>query len=105
MSTHRKTTDINGHEVVEGDIVRVLGFQDGLFNSMPEEEVMDVKSMLHEELKVEEIDENNIAWVWKSWPEGQDHCRMHGLGLEPHQMELVCPEKKQVPVNSNSPSS
>ena len=89
MKTVRHTIDTNGTRVVEGDIIRVLGFQDGLFNSMPEDEVSDVKSMLHKELEVEEIDENNVAWVWKSSPEGDGHCRMHGLGLEPHLMLLI----------------
>lgn len=88
MVVAHETTDINGDRVIVGSTVRVLGFQAGLFNSMPEDEISYVKSMLNEVLVVDEIDEYSIAWVWKSWPEGDDYCQMHGLGLEPHLMRL-----------------
>lgn len=89
MVVAHESTDINGDRVVVGSAVRVVGFQEGLFNSIPEGEIPYVKSMLHEVMVVDEIDENSIAWVWKSWPEGDDHCQMHGLGLEPQLMRLV----------------
>ena len=72
-----------------GEIVEVLGFQKGIFDSMPEDEVPYVKSMLNEKLEVEEIDEAGLVWVWKSWPETDGSCITHGLGLEPHQMRRM----------------
>lgn len=89
MTEQPLTEDCDGKIVKCGDKVRVLGFQEGIFKSMPPEEIPFVKSMLHEVLEVEEVDENRLAWVWKSWDVGDGRCNMHGLGLEPHQMALV----------------
>lgn len=89
MAKEHHVVDRDGNFVTEGSVVRVLGVQDGIFESMPEDEKPLVLSMLGEEFVVEEIDENGIAWVWKSWPAGGGECRTQGLGLESHQMALV----------------
>ena len=46
-------------------------------------------SMLSDKLEVEDIDEEGLAWVWKSWSATDEPCITHGPGLEPHQMGRV----------------
>jgi len=89
MPTEPISTDCDGADVRVGDVVEVLSFQAGIFDSMPEGEIPYVKSMLNEKLEVDEIDEKGLAWVWKSWPDTDESCTTHGLGLEPHQMRRV----------------
>ena len=97
-----QTTDAKGRPVAKGSMVRVLGFQEGLFKSMPEDEVPYVQSFLGEVLEVEEIDESGVAWVWKSWPQADGHCQTHGVGLEPHLMELVTPGSSVIRIETKA---
>ena len=48
-----------------------------------------VEHILDKMYEVDEIDEKGLAWVWKSWPDTDESCFTHGLGLEPHQMRRV----------------
>jgi hypothetical protein len=58
--------------------------------SLPHDEIEDVRSMIGEVFEVYEIDEYGSPWVEKSWhfPE-DDKYKSHSIALDSNEMELV----------------
>ena len=72
-----------------GDLVRVVSLSQSFLNSLPPDEVEDVRSMIGEKFTVEEIDEHGSAWVSKWWNHGEGQRSSHTVGLEASEMELI----------------
>lgn len=89
------TKDCEGETVTLGSIVRVIAIREEIFDQMSEDEVRGAKSMLHNELKVEEIDDNGNAWVWKNFSENEGGPSSHAMALAPSQMKLVSGKSNQ----------
>jgi hypothetical protein len=86
----RQPIDRSGQLVRVGSLVRVLHLSGGWFDALPEEEKVNVRSMVGEIFAVEEIDEYGQPWVRKSWPnEAEGTCNSHSVALEPGEMEYV----------------
>lgn len=73
-----------------GDQVKLLSLSGQWLLDLPEEEKIDVMSMIGEIFEITEIDEYGHPWIGKSWlNEAGDACRGHSIALESHEMELV----------------
>ncbi len=70
-------------------MVRVIHVDEAIIKTLPEEERLDVRSMLNEVLEVNDIDEYGQAWVEMEWDRGEGQIESHSLGLSSHEMELV----------------
>jgi len=89
-SRPRRPEDKNGKIVRVGSLVRVLNLSGEWFDSLPEGEKINVRSMIGEVFAVEEIDEYGQPWVRKSWPnEAEGTCNSHSVALEPREMEFI----------------
>jgi hypothetical protein len=85
-----QSKDKHGRTVVVGAQVPLLELSPRFLESLPADELEDVRSMIGEVFDVYEMDEYGCAWVEKGWPipdEGQ--YMSHSLALESHEMELV----------------
>lgn len=69
--------------------MRVIHLDDAIIKALPEEERLDVRSMLNDVLKVYDIDEYNQVWVEKTWDRGDGKIESHSLGLSSQEIELV----------------
>lgn len=86
----RTPTDRNGRPVAVGMRVRLLGLSGQWLDDLPDDERIDVLSMIGETFEIEEIDEYGQAWVRKSWFDGDEgFCNSHAIGLEAREMEIV----------------
>lgn len=86
----RQPIDRSGKLVRVGSLVRVLHLSGGWFDDLPEQEKVNVSSMVGEVFPVEEIDEYGQPWVRKVWPnEAEGTCNSHSVALEPSEMEYV----------------
>ncbi len=82
--------DKQGRPVAIGARVRLLELSDRFLESLPADELEDVRSMIGMIFEVEEIDEYGQPWVCKSWPnEKEGTCHSHSIALESNEMELV----------------
>ena len=82
--------DKHGCPVVLGARVRLLELSASFLESLPSDEIEDVRSMIGVVFEVEEIDEYGQPWVRKSWPnEREGTCRSHSIALDPNEIELV----------------
>ncbi len=82
--------DRNGREVVVGMRVRVVCLSRSFLDSLPDDEVEDVASMVGEVFEVHEIDEYGAPWVGKEWmSEDGEHCLIHNIALDAEEMEIV----------------
>ena len=95
MSEAATTTDRNGHQVTVGTRVRIVAIHPSVTRDLPTDECEDLASMLGEVFDVHEIDEYGSAWVEKLWRESDGSSRSHSLGLDPHEMEVVCPPSQE----------
>jgi len=86
----KEIQDINGKPVSEGAKVKLLSIPDSLLSVLPEDEVVDLKSMVGEIFEVYEIDEWGGVWVQKWFNENEEHSNSHSLSLESHEMQIVC---------------
>ena len=75
--------------VVVGSRVRLVELSERFLNSLPPEEVEDVRSMIGEVFNVYEIDEYGSPWVEKIWNHGNNKINSHSLALDANEMELV----------------
>ena len=89
MKHSRSTKDSRGNEIRLGDFVRILSLDAQFLNSLPSEEVEDVRSMVGESFEVEEIDEYGSAWVTKWWERGDGESECHSVSLGASEMERV----------------
>jgi hypothetical protein len=82
--------DRNGNLVRIGTHVRLIALSGRWLDELPDDERVDVISMVGEVLEVEEIDEDGRPWIRKSWPDGDDgSCYGHSIALDPDEMEVV----------------
>ena len=82
--------DKNGRTVSIGSRVRILSLSGDWFDNLPEDEVLDVQSMIGDVFEIEEIDEYGSPWVRKSWlNEKEGSCKSHSIALAQDEMELV----------------
>lgn len=82
--------DKNGREVRVGTRVRIVSLSKSFLDSLPADEIEEVKSMIGEIFEVYEIDKHGAPWVGKGWSspeEGKYHG--HSIGLDPSEMEVV----------------
>jgi hypothetical protein len=93
MSDQRVTTDCHGKNVRVGDRVRLRIIEGNLLEALPKDEIEDVRSMIGEIFKVEEIDEHGFAWISKWWDCGEGRRDSHSLALSAAEMELVVSEE------------
>lgn len=86
----RQSKDKHGHTVTVGARVRLLELSPNFLESLPSDEIEDVRSMIGKVFEVYEIDKSGCAWVEKGWnfPDKGKYMG-HSLALEPHEMELV----------------
>lgn len=83
-------TDKNGNLVSVGTRVRLLSLSGQWLHDLPDEEKVDVFSMIDEIFEIEEIDQYGHPWVRKSRPnEAEGKCYSHSIALESHEMEVV----------------
>ncbi len=81
--------DRDGNEVNVGTRVRILHLSGRWFDELPEDERADVAGMIGETFVVDEIDDYGNPWVTKTWKEGEDRIRSHGVALAPDEMIVV----------------
>ncbi|MEZ5514318.1 MAG: hypothetical protein R3F58_10660 [Steroidobacteraceae bacterium] len=89
MNDKRSARDCRGNPVCVGDSVRVITIDPAFLAKLPKDEVDDVRSMIGEIFKVEEIDDQGSAWVWKWWERGNGRSESNGVALGSVEMELV----------------
>ena len=80
--------DIHGRGVDVGARVRVLRIDPRITESLPENEIRDIESMLNEVLVVYEADEQFVR-VEKTWDRGEGRIESHSLSLSSNEIELV----------------
>jgi len=82
--------DKHGRPVTVGSRVRLLELSPRFLESLPADEIEDVRSMIGEVFEVDEIDQYGCAWVGKGWsiPEEGKYTG-HSLALDANEMELV----------------
>jgi|SRR5580704_2788516 len=81
--------DRNGKPVVVGTRVRLLTLSGTWVEDLPEQERIDVTSMIGGVFTVEEIDASGSAWIERSWDDGNGVSHGHSIALDPHEMEVV----------------
>ena len=82
--------DKHSRPVAIGARIRLLELSDRFLESLPADELEDVRSMFGMIFEVEEIDEYGQPWISKSWPnEREGTCHSHSIALESNEMELV----------------
>ena len=90
ISMANNPKDKNGRTVMVGSRVRIVSLSGDWFVNLPEDEVLDVQSMIGDVFEIEEIDEYGSPWVRKSWPnEKEASCKSHSIALAQDEMELV----------------
>jgi hypothetical protein len=87
--SHQQTADRNGTPVSVGTVVRVVSVSDNLLKQVPEQEAVDLKSMVGTALSVYEVDSSGFAWVEKIWGIGEENSYSHALALAPSEMEVL----------------
>ncbi|MBK8069807.1 MAG: hypothetical protein IPK27_19965 [Rhodanobacteraceae bacterium] len=82
--------DCDGMQVELGSRVRILSLSGEWFDALPDEERLEVASMIGQVFEVEDIDEYGQPWVSKSWPDPrEDRWHGHAVALESYEMQLV----------------
>jgi len=82
--------DKNGRPVAVGARVRLIELSPRFLESLPVDEIEDVRSMIGEVFEVTEIDQYGSAWVGKGWSLPDEGRYMgHSLALDANEMELV----------------
>ncbi len=80
--------DIHGIEVKVGSKVRVLNINPSVWEHLPEEEKIDLKSMIGEIFEVYEVTDI-FASVEKWWHDDEDHSHSHSIALNQSEMVLL----------------
>jgi hypothetical protein len=80
--------DRNGKPVTVGARVRLVTLSGTWVEDLPQEERVDVASMIGAVFTVE-IDEDGDVWVERRWDDGGGISHGHSIRLDPHEMELV----------------
>src|SRR6266571_64723 len=78
-----------GRTVTVGSRVRVLDISSSFLDSLPKNEIEDVRSMIGEVFQVYEIDEYGSSWVEKVWHYPGGKSMSHSVALSQAEMELV----------------
>jgi hypothetical protein len=82
--------DRKGREVVVGAMVRLVELSESFLNSLPKNEVEDVRTMIGEVFEVTEIGKYGSPWVGKGWTSAEgDRYYGHSIALSSSEMEVV----------------
>jgi hypothetical protein len=81
--------DRNGRNVTVGSRVRVVSLSQSFLDSLPENERVDVESMIGEVFEVHEIDTYGSPWVGKGWNSGEGEYKGHSVALDSEEMEVA----------------
>jgi len=81
--------DRNGKPVVVGTRVRLLTLSGTWVEDLPQQERIDVTSMIGGVFTVEEIDAYGRAEIERWWDDGNGVSHSHSIALDPHEMEVV----------------
>jgi hypothetical protein len=84
-----QSKDRNGKPVVVGTRVRLVTLSGNWVRDLPEQERIDVTSMIGGVITMEEIDRYGGAWISRRWDDGDGVSHGHDLSLDPHEMEVV----------------
>jgi hypothetical protein len=84
--------DRNGKQVMVGSRVRLIGLPGTWVEELPEQERIDVTSMIGEVFTVKEVDEGR-AEISKWWDDGDGVSHGHSIWLDPFEMEVVDPAR------------
>lgn len=85
-----ESKDKHGQPVKVGSKVRLVELSPTFLDSLPQDEIDDVRSMIGDVLEVYEIDDYGCAWVEKGWHyTDQGQYMGHSIGLDFHEMELI----------------
>lgn len=82
--------DINGNLIEVGTKVKILEISENLLSKLPEDEVIELKSMIGDTFEVYKIDEWGGVWVEKEFEgETENQTCYHSLSLSPEEMEKL----------------
>jgi len=81
--------DRNGKLVVVGTRVRLLTLSGTWVEDLPQQERIEVTSMIGGVFTVEEIDEDGRPWINGRWDDGNAVSHGHLIALDPPEMEVV----------------
>jgi hypothetical protein len=81
--------DRNGKPVVVGTRVRLFALPGTWVEDLPDQERIDVRSMIGGVFTVEGIDEFGRAEISRTWDDGGGVSHGHSIALDPHEMEVV----------------
>jgi len=81
--------DRNGKPVAVGTRVRLLTVSGTWVEELPQQERIDVTSMIGGVFTVEEIDAWGSACIERRWDDGNGVIHGHSIHLDPHEMEVV----------------
>lgn len=82
-----------GETVERGDLIRVTEVDSRILESLPDDEVSDLKSFIGEVFPVVHINFDGSLYVEKEWLEDGELFSGHGLAVFPGQYELVTKEE------------
>ena len=79
-----------GRPVKVGDRVRLVELSGQWLDDLPDDEKIDVMSMIGDVFTVDEFDDYGHVWISRSWSdESAGLYRAHSIALDPQEMELV----------------
>ena len=80
------STDKHGSRVKPGEQIKVLSVDERILESLPEDEVKELKSFIGGVFTIVHINNDNSVLVEKEWKSGEE-IRGHGLAVFPDQFE------------------
>jgi len=86
-----ETVDSRGRPVVVGSLVRIVDLDLELFDYLEPDELEDLRSMIGDQLEVEEVSPSGYVSVTKWFDRGQGRSESHTLSLPPKQVALCVP--------------
>ena len=84
-----QSKDRDGKPVVVGTRVRLVTLSGHWVEDLPDQERIDVTSMIGGAFTVEEIDKYGGAWISRHWDDGDGVSHGHDISPDPHEMEVV----------------
>lgn len=83
------TYDKNGKQVKVGTKIKLLRISESLLSKLPDDEVIEIKSMIGGIFEIHEIDESGGAWIEASFDHGKELISSHSLNLNSDEIEVV----------------
>lgn len=81
--------DINGKSVNVGTKIELLSISESFLSKLPDDEVIELKSMIGGIFEIYEIDEWGGAWIESSFDHGNGHISSHSLSLNSSEMKVM----------------